>query len=89
MRCCGPRPTSSPAPADRARIAAAVTEIARRPHAWVGRSWNRPPNAQAFVGLTRIFAENPDFQARYEGRAKGLTEYIVAAMDHFAATELT
>jgi DNA-binding transcriptional MerR regulator len=68
---------------------AAVAQIARRQHAWVGRSWNRPPNAQAFAGLTRIFAENPDFRARYEGRAAGLTEYIVAAMGHFAETELT
>ncbi len=71
-------------PADSAAVAA----IARRQHAWVGRSWNRPPSAQAFTGLTRIFAENPDFRARYEGRAAGLTDYIVAAMQAFAAREL-
>lgn len=67
---------------------AAVADIARRQHAWVGRSWNRAPGAQAFAGLTRIFAANPDFQARYEGRAAGLTDYIVAAMQSFAAREL-
>lgn len=66
----------------------AVRAIARRLHGWVAASWNRTPTAEAFRGLGHLYQENPDFRARYEGRAKGLTDYLAAAIDAFAAAEL-
>jgi DNA-binding transcriptional MerR regulator len=67
---------------------AAVQEITRRQHMWIGKTWNRPPARGAFIGLTEIFQGHPDFRARYEGRAIGLTDYIAAAMTAFAEREL-
>jgi DNA-binding transcriptional MerR regulator len=67
----------------------AVQAIVRRQHAWIGRSWNRPPERGAFIGLTELFRENEGFRARYEGRVAGLTDYITAAMTAFAERELS
>jgi hypothetical protein len=38
--------------------------------------------------LARIYQEHPDFRARYERRAEGLTDYIAKAIDAFAEREL-
>jgi DNA-binding transcriptional MerR regulator len=67
---------------------AAVLAIVRRHHAWVGRSWNAAPTAERYVGLAALYADHPEFRARYEARAAGLTEYLGAAMRAFAAAEL-
>lgn len=68
--------------------AAAVQGLIRRHHAWVARAWPQPPNAAAYVGLGGLYQAHPDFRARYEGKAKGLTEYLQAAMKVFAEREL-
>ncbi|HET6970757.1 MAG TPA: MerR family transcriptional regulator [Phenylobacterium sp.] len=67
---------------------AAALAIVRRHHAWVGKSWNALPSAERYVGLAAVYAEHPEFRARYEDRAAGLTEYLGAAMRAFAAAEL-
>jgi len=72
----------SPATADHAQA------LMRRLHAWVARSWAGPPNRVAFANLADLYDQNPDFRARYEAKAEGLTEYLGAAMKHFAETEL-
>lgn len=61
-----------------------VTTIMRRHWAWVGRSWNREPTPDAFTGLGHLYQENPEFTARYEAIAPGLTEYFAEAMRVFA-----
>jgi DNA-binding transcriptional MerR regulator len=61
-----------------------VTTIMRRHWAWVGRSWNREPTPDAFKGLGHLYRENPEFTARYEAIAPGLTEYFAEAMRVFA-----
>ena len=61
-----------------------VTAIMRRHWAWVGRSWNREPTPDGFRGLGRLYQENPEFTARYEAIAPGLTEYFAEAMRVFA-----
>lgn len=66
----------------------AVTGLMRRHHAWVVRAWPKPPNRAAYIGLSGLYNEHPDFKARYEGRAAGLTEYLQAAMKAFAEREL-
>ena len=63
-------------PADSEAVAAILT----RHRAWVARSWKRPMTAEAYVGLASVYQDNPDFRARYEARAEGLTDYLVAGM---------
>jgi DNA-binding transcriptional MerR regulator len=65
-----------------------VGELIRRLHSWVGRGWNEPPGRAGFIGLAKIYQEHPDFRARYEGRAPGLTDYIAKAINAFAEREL-
>ena len=65
-----------------------VSELIGRLHNWVGRGWNRVPNRQAFKGLADIYADHPDFRARYEGRRAGLTDYLVKAVKTYAEREL-
>ena len=65
-----------------------VLGLMRRHHAWVARAWPQPPNRAAYIGLGDLYQEHPDFRARYEGKAKGLTEYITAAMKLYAEREL-
>jgi len=68
---------------------AAVHSLIQRHHAWVGRQWKRTPTREAYVGLTEIYDEHPDFRARYEARSAGLTEYLTQAMRAFARQALT
>jgi DNA-binding transcriptional MerR regulator len=66
----------------------AASELIGRLHGWVGRGWNRPPGRKAFIGLGKLYQEHPDFRARYESRATGLTDYIADAICAFAEREL-
>ncbi len=65
-----------------------VTALMRRHHAWIEKSWSRPAPAAAFVGLGRMYVDDPRFRARYDGRQGGLAEYMAAAMASFAETAL-
>ena len=65
-----------------------VQALTRRLHAWVARSWVAPPNRLAFANLAELYDQHPDFRARYEARAEGLTDYLGAAMKLFAEREL-
>lgn len=65
-----------------------VQALMRRLHIWVASSWAAPPNRVAFANLADLYDQNPDFRARYEAKAEGLTDYLGAAMKHFAETEL-
>jgi MerR family transcriptional regulator, thiopeptide resistance regulator len=62
-----------------------VQTLMARHHAWISRSWNRPAPAQAFTGLGAMYVEDPRFRAHYDDRAKGLAEYMAAAMTTYAA----
>jgi DNA-binding transcriptional MerR regulator len=66
----------------------AVRALVRRHHAWVGLMWNRTPSAEAYAGLGQMYADHPDFRARYEAVQPGLAEYLAGAMRTFAETEL-
>jgi hypothetical protein len=66
----------------------AVRAITRRHAAWVGASWNAAPTAERYKGLAQLYQDHPEFRARYEARAAGLTEYLAAAMTAFAEAEL-
>ena len=72
------------APADSGEVQAQV----RRLHAWVGVWWGEAPTRERFMGLGGFYVENPEFRARYEAKAAGLSEYLAAAMKAFAEREL-
>ena len=59
-----------------------------RLHDWVGRGWNRVPGRAAFTRLADVYADHPDFRAKYESRRAGLTDYLVTAIRAFADREL-
>lgn len=62
----------------------AVAAIMRRHWAWIAKSWNREPTPEAFTGLGKLYLDSPEFTARYEAIAPGLTEYLATAMKAFA-----
>lgn len=47
------------------------------------------PDAPAYRVLADMYADHPDFRARYEGRATGFADYLVAAMRAFAESRLS
>ena len=47
---------------------------------WVGARWNGPVSHDAYRGLAEMYAEHPDFVARYEQITSGFTEYLTSAM---------
>jgi DNA-binding transcriptional MerR regulator len=67
---------------------AAVQALARRHRDWVARSWRQPMSRQAYENLAGLYGDHPDFRARYEAQATGMTEYLQAAMRTFAQREL-
>ena len=62
----------------------AVSAVMRRWWGWIAKGWNREPTPEAFTGLGRLYLDNPEFTARYEAVAPGLTEYLAEAMRAFA-----
>jgi len=71
-------------PADSTQVQALI----RRHHAWVGQMWGRTPTREGYVGLSQTYSGHPDFVARFEAKAPGLTEYIGQAIGVFAEREL-
>lgn len=67
---------------------AAILALMERHHAMVARTWPQPPTREAFISLGRMYAEHPDFTARYEALAPGLTEYMGAAIAAYAEARL-
>ncbi len=65
-----------------------VGELIRRLHSWIGRGWNDPPSREGFIRLARLYQEHPNFRARYESRAAGLTDYLAKAISAFSEREL-
>lgn len=67
---------------------AAVQGLMPRHFDFVRAFWNREPTREAYTGLGKLYQENPDFRARYDGRAAGLTDYLAEAMRVFAEQQL-
>ena len=53
-----------------------------------GRYWGRPPSAEAYAGMATMYAEHPEFRARYEAMAPGFAEWISEAVTAYALTRL-
>jgi hypothetical protein len=73
------------APADSAHVQA----LTRRHRDWIARQWPQPVTRVAYENLALMYGEHPDFRARYEAQAAGMTEYLQAAMQAFAERELS
>ncbi len=67
---------------------AAVQALVRRQHDMVAAFWAEPPRRESFCGLAQLYQEHPEFRARYDGRAPGLTDYLAEGMRIFAEREL-
>jgi hypothetical protein len=63
----------------------AVQQILERHRAWLAEVWPNSPTREGYAGLADIYDEHPDFRARYEARAAGLTGYMTSAMRAWAA----
>jgi MerR family transcriptional regulator, thiopeptide resistance regulator len=62
-----------------------VNAIIARHFAWVARGWSRAPTREAYAGLAELYLSHPDFLTRYESIRPGLTEFLAAAMRHYAS----
>jgi DNA-binding transcriptional MerR regulator len=81
---------SSRALADAFKAGAAADDPANIPllarhHAWIAAMWNRACSAEAYVGLSDLYLENPDFRAKFEQQREGFAEWLAAAMKAYAA----
>jgi DNA-binding transcriptional MerR regulator len=65
-----------------------VQALTGRHRDWIEKSWPQPVTRAAYENLATLYGEHPDFRARYEAQAAGMTEYLQAAMQAFAAREL-
>jgi DNA-binding transcriptional MerR regulator len=55
---------------------------------FIGKTWGRTPTGESFAGLGQLYQSHPDFRARYDGRAAGLTDYLAEAMRIYGEREL-
>ncbi len=63
--------------------------IIGRHHNWVSQWWKKQPDQAAYIGLSQMYESHPDFVARYEALAPGLTAYLAKAMVAFAHRQLS
>lgn len=61
-----------------------VTALMADRWALMGKMWNREVEPVAFKGLGQLYLDHPDFRARFEGLAPGLTQYLADAMAAYA-----
>jgi DNA-binding transcriptional MerR regulator len=66
-----------------------VEPVLRRHHAWIEVAWNDPPTAESYRGLGDLYAEHPDFVARFEALQSGMAVWLQRAMAAFAARSLS
>ncbi|TSD45681.1 MerR family transcriptional regulator [Rhodococcus sp. KBS0724] len=66
-----------------------VQEITHRQFAWVETGWQgKAPSADAFIGLGRMYVDDPRFRANYDIYGPGTAELIRDAMAVYAETNL-
>jgi DNA-binding transcriptional MerR regulator len=59
-----------------------VQALIARHHAWIENFY--PCSADRYRGLAHLYVEHPEFRAFYEKYRPGLTDFLSAAMDHYA-----
>ena len=63
-----------------------VQKLVKRHHAWIENFWT--PDAESYKGLAIGYVENPEFRAFYDKYKTGLAEFLCAAMEYYADTEM-
>ncbi|RZT86102.1 DNA-binding transcriptional MerR regulator [Pseudonocardia sediminis] len=66
--------------------APAVQSAVAAHHAWVGRFWT--PGREAYIGLGRMYVDDPRFTATIDAYAAGLSPYLAEAMAVYAGAHL-
>ncbi len=67
---------------------ASLSDAISRHHKWVAQWWDKDLDQNSYIGLASMYKTHPDFVARYEAIAPGLTDYLVDAMTGFAKRHL-
>lgn len=67
----------------------AVQALTARHRDWIAKQWPMPVSRLAYENLAALYGDHPDFRARYEAQAAGMTEYLQTAMRAFAEKELS
>jgi DNA-binding transcriptional MerR regulator len=65
----------------------AVQELVARHHAWVSNFWT--PGRDAYVGLGRLYVDDPRFTANIDRAGAGLSVYLRDAMAVYAESRLS
>ena len=66
-----------------------VQEITHRQFEWIRIGWQgRTPSADAFIGLGRMYVEDPRFRANYDAHGGGTAELIRDSMEVYAENHL-
>ena len=63
-----------------------VLAVVEEHHRTVSRYWT--PDRESYAGLGHLYVDDPQFRARYDGRAPGLAEYLRDAMTAYAERRL-
>lgn len=64
-----------------------VQAVVARHYKWVCASWT--PDAEGYVGLGRMYVEDPRFTAFYDKRRAGLAPYLFEGIKTYAAARLS
>ncbi|MEZ2389000.1 MerR family transcriptional regulator [bacterium RCC_150] len=73
--------------ADLAPSDPAVQAAVERHYHWICASWT--PSAESYVGLGRMYVEDPRFKANYDKVRPGLAEYLFEGIKAYAAEKLS
>lgn len=65
---------------------AEVQALVARHYAWVAQFWT--PNAEAYLGLGRMYVEDTRFRANYDKYRVGLADFLCAAIEIYAQKNL-
>ena len=68
--------------ADKAPGDPEVQKFIARHHAWIENFY--PASAEVYRGLGQLYAEHPEFRARYDQYRPGLADFMQAAMAYYA-----
>jgi DNA-binding transcriptional MerR regulator len=63
-----------------------LTALLVRHRAWVSGMWGKSCPAWRYAGLADLYESHPDFRARYETLAPGLSDYLPAVMRAYASS---
>ncbi|MFM9014868.1 MAG: TipAS antibiotic-recognition domain-containing protein [Candidatus Nanopelagicus sp.] len=64
-----------------------VQKLVREHYQWICNFWQ--PNKDSYIGLGRMYVEDPRFAQNYESQAVGCAEFMFKAMEIFAQEHLS